>query len=93
MTEKEAAAIFQSREQFIKYPFKKYGIPVSAVHSNLLPSNNPTEDRWVKLLLPWIIKGFCKWIDEKGFFEVEIKKTYYIFKAICLMKLNHPDVN
>lgn len=45
VSEKEAAAIFQTREQNIKYPFKKYGIPISAVHSNLLPSNDPTEDR------------------------------------------------
>lgn len=45
VTEKEAAAIFQTREQHIKYPFQKYGIPITAVHSNLLPSNDPTEDR------------------------------------------------
>jgi len=45
VSEKEAAAIFQSREQNINYPFVKYGIPIRAVHSNMLPSNDPTEDR------------------------------------------------
>jgi len=45
LTDAEANALFAQRAQSIKYPFAKYGLPITAVHSNLLPSNEPTEDR------------------------------------------------
>ena len=47
LTDAEANALFAQRAQSIKYPFAKYGLPITAVHSNLLPSNDPTEDRLV----------------------------------------------
>ena len=51
LTDAEANALFAQRAQSIKYPFAKYGLPITAVHSNLLPSNEPTEDRYVSFKL------------------------------------------